>query len=331
MIRSLRIARRGSRGSILDSRIWRQSQCQRPRPLPISLADLLLGGYSDIGSVLPPKDRWLRVRSGRRISHQDGYSWLRRAVLNYSSKSKQGGNRQNTKRPTDGNRSNSPLNDNEDNSNSIYDHWSKQLASPPNLITLSRIASAPLLSYLIISQQNEIALVGCLVAGASDVLDGYLAKQHNMATVLGTYLDPLADKVIINVLSVSLCYTGTLPTPLVALWLARDTALTVGTYLYVAMNTSSGKAVMDPWTTPLKVNPTVTSKVNTALQFATLSLAILAPLYPGLEGALTTLCWGTGLTTVASGISYLGYSAFSASGNRPHSSAGDDANPPTKP
>jgi cardiolipin synthase (CMP-forming) len=226
---------------------------------------------------------------------------------------------------------NGPKDENEEASNTIYDHWSKQLTSVPNLITLSRIASAPLLSYLIISQHHEMALVGCLISGASDVLDGYLAKQHNMATVLGTYLDPLADKVIINVLSVSLCYTGTLPTPLVALWLVRDAGLTVGTYLYVARNTSSGQGVMDPWTTPLKVNPTVTSKVNTALQFATLSFAILAPLYPGLEMALTTLCWGTGLTTVASGFSYLGYSAFSASGNQSHSSNEDDANPPAKP
>jgi cardiolipin synthase len=191
----------------------------------------------------------------------------------------------------------------------------KQLRSPPNIITVSRIASAPLLSYLIVTNQHDAALFGCVLAGFSDVLDGYLAKQHNMATVLGTYLDPLADKILINVLSVSLWWNGTLPTPLVALWMVRDVALTAGAYLYVARNTASGMTVTDPLTTPLKINPTVTSKINTAFQFATLSVGILYPLYPVLSDGLTALCWITGATTCASGFSYLGYSAFSKSGN----------------
>jgi cardiolipin synthase len=160
-----------------------------------------------------------------------------------------------------------------------------------------------------------MALVGCLLCGASDVLDGYLAKHHNMSTVLGTYLDPLADKILINVLSLSLWYNGTLPTALVGLWLAKDVGLSVGAYSYVSRNTAQGKPVMDPLTTPLKVNPTVTSKVNTGLQFATLSLGILLPTYPGVENGLMGLCWLTGLTTIASGFSYLGYSAFTESGN----------------
>jgi cardiolipin synthase len=196
-----------------------------------------------------------------------------------------------------------------------YGHWRKQLMSPPNLITLSRIASAPLLSYFIISHHHDMALIGCLLSGASDVLDGYLAKHHNMSTVLGTYLDPLADKILINVLSLSLWYNGALPTVLVGLWLAKDVGLTVGAYSYVARNTLQGKPVMDPLTTPLKVNPTVMSKVNTGLQFATLSLGILLPIHPGVESGLVSLCWLTGLTTIASGFSYLGYSAFTESGN----------------
>lgn len=74
--------------------------------------------------------------------------------------------------------------------------------------------------------------------------------------------------------------------------------------------------VADPLTTPLKINPTQTSKVNTALQFATLALGIVTPLYPSLfTDPLWALCWVTGGTTVASACSYVGYSAFSESGN----------------
>lgn len=200
---------------------------------------------------------------------------------------------------------------------SYEENWRSQLKSLPNIITVGRVASSPLLSYLIIMGHNEMALAGCLVAGLSDVLDGYIARNHNMATVLGTYLDPLADKVLINVLSVSLWYTGTLPTPLVGLWMLKDVTLMTATYRYVARNTGKGMDVTDPLTVPLKVNPTLTSKLNTALQFATLSVGIVHPLYPPLAEGLTALCWVTGGTTLASVFSYVGYSAFTESGNTP--------------
>ena len=215
---------------------------------------------------------------------------------------------------------------------------------------MARIFSAPVLSYWIVTQQHSLALIGCCVAGASDVLDGYLAKRYHMTTVLGTYLDPLADKILINVLSLSLWYTGTLPTPLVAVWLLKDAVLMTATYRYVAQQTSTARQqqqrvqesqessppqepppsppesrptndtnpddyyVVDPLTVPLKVNPTLTSKINTALQFVTLSVGIVHPLVP-LPEALTLLCWTTGATTLASAFSYVGYSAFTDSGN----------------
>ena len=68
-----------------------------------------------------------------------------------------------------------------------------------------------------------------------------------------------ADKILINVLSVSLWYTGTLPTPLVGLWLVRDVVLMTATYRYVRAHTAAGLSVLDPLTTPLQVNPTTIS------------------------------------------------------------------------
>jgi phosphatidylglycerophosphate synthase len=200
-------------------------------------------------------------------------------------------------------------------SEQLYGHWMEQLQSIPNLITLGRIASTPVLSYLIVTQQHSAALVGCLLAGLSDVLDGYLAKKYNMCTVLGTYLDPLADKLLINVLSASLWYTGTLATPLVVLWLIKDVGLMTATYLHVSTQTRKGKIVVDPLTVPLKVEPTVTSKINTGLQFLTLSVGIVNPICH-MEGALISLSWLTGGTTVASCFSYYDYSAFRESGNK---------------
>lgn len=109
------------------------------------------------------------------------------------------------------------------------------------------------------------------------------------------------------------------------------------TYRYVQSHTAAGKAVMDPLTTPLQVNPTTISKVNTALQFVTLAVGIVHPavvelmmsttaaaaadgssssaMVEFLAGpALPAMCWTTGATTILSFASYAftDHSAFTA-------------------
>lgn len=163
-------------------------------------------------------------------------------------------------------------------SNQFWAHWKRELRSPPNVITTTRILFAPVLSYFIVSGQHQLALYGCIVAAASDWLDGYLARHHNMSTVLGAFLDPMADKIIINVLSISLWYTEILPTPLVGLWFAKDFLLIFGCAAYVRTQSKDSSMAYDPVTTPLKVLPTKTSKINTALQFLTLGVGIVYPL-----------------------------------------------------
>lgn len=196
-------------------------------------------------------------------------------------------------------------------------HWWHQLKSPPNMITTARILSTPFLSHLIITENYEWALCGCLVAGLSDILDGHLAKHYNMTTVLGSYLDPLADKLLINVVSLSLWHVDILPTPLILLWLSRDVGLMVSTYLLVRSHTVSGNIVVDPVTTPFQVKPTAISKLNTCLQFVTLFLAMLQPLPCTVvpPGVLEGSCYITGITTICSGYSYIGGGSLTASGN----------------
>merc|ERR1712070_1216901 len=152
------------------------------------------------------------------------------------------------------------------------------MGSVPNMITLSRLASTPVLCYWIINDEPNLAIVGCALAGISDVLDGYIAKNHGGATVLGTYLDPFADKFFINSLAISLWYSGILPAPLVGLWAAKDVLLLggMGWYIYQEQRTINFFK-NSIHTKPLTVTPSPLGKANTMLQFATLATGILTP------------------------------------------------------
>jgi cardiolipin synthase len=138
--------------------------------------------------------------------------------------------------------------------------------SIPNLITLARILLVPILVWAIISGEMRLAFLLFLAAGISDAVDGFLAKRFGMATELGAYLDPLADKVLIVSIYVALGITGGLPAWLVILVVSRDIMI-VG-------------AVLLSWLVdrPVAIKPLLVSKLNTAAQivFATLVLAALA-------------------------------------------------------
>jgi cardiolipin synthase len=126
--------------------------------------------------------------------------------------------------------------------------------SIPNLITLGRILLVPVVVWAIASGAMLTAFVLFLVAGVSDAVDGYLAKRFNMASELGAYLDPLADKTLIVSIYVTLGIAGSIPRWLVILVVSRDIMI-IG-------------AVMLSWLmgSPIKVKPLVVSKLNTAAQ-----------------------------------------------------------------
>ena len=94
--------------------------------------------------------------------------------------------------------------------------------SIPNLITLARILSVPIIVWAITSGEMMIAFILFVIAGISDAVDGYLAKRFDMASELGAYLDPLADKALIVSIYVSLGIAGAIPRWLVIFVVARD-------------------------------------------------------------------------------------------------------------
>jgi phosphatidylglycerophosphate synthase len=115
-----------------------------------------------------------------------------------------------------------------------------------------------------------------------------------------------------------------LPGALVGLWIARDVGIVFSVYYLVKQETlkkiGSGNtyAVMDPQNTPLKVEASLLSKINTSLQIGLIALGIAGEV-PAVNidaDFMTSLCWITAGTTIGSTIGYFGGSAFRKSGNK---------------
>jgi cardiolipin synthase len=166
--------------------------------------------------------------------------------------------------------------------------------SLPNLITLGRLLSVPLAIWLVLSGALAAAFWLFVAAGLSDAVDGFIAKRFDQRSALGALLDPIADKALLVSMYVTLGLSSHLPTWLVILVVFRD-ALIVGGFLLVA---ALGH--------PMRWEPLLVSKVNTALQIA-LVCVVLAELGLGIavHYAATSLIFLVAATTLISGAGYL--------------------------
>ena len=145
--------------------------------------------------------------------------------------------------------------------------------SIPNLITLARILLVPVIVWAIASNQMQIAFALFLVAWLSDLVDGFLAKRFGMATELGAYLDPLADKAMIVSIYIALGIADVIPRWLVILVVSRDIMIVAAIVL---------SWVVDK---PVKLKPLTISKLNTVAQIV-LALLVLASLSIGFDAGL---------------------------------------------
>lgn len=164
----------------------------------------------------------------------------------------------------------------------------------PNLITLARIFLVPLTVWLIISEAYGAAFLTFVIAGASDGVDGFLARRFNWRTELGAYLDPLADKSLLVSVYVTLGFLKEVPAWLVITIVSRD-VLIIGAVLLSRLMHK-----------PLRMAPLMVSKVNTLAQIL-FAVAVLGVAALG-EPLQTLVNYGSipvALLTVASGAAYL--------------------------
>ncbi|KAF8216667.1 CDP-alcohol phosphatidyltransferase-domain-containing protein, partial [Mycena galopus ATCC 62051] len=196
-----------------------------------------------------------------------------------------------------------------DSPNSSKPAIKENIYTLPNLLTVSRFIACPILGWSILEGQFHLATSLLLYAGLTDLADGYLARRYKSQTVLGTILDPAADKALVTTLAVTLTMKGLLPLPLTVIILGRDALLSLSAFYIRYTSLAPPKTFARYWDFSLpsaEVRPTNISKVNTALQLLLMGGTTISPLIPmdvslGLQGLQLIV----GVTTIWSGFSYI--------------------------
>lgn len=164
----------------------------------------------------------------------------------------------------------------------------------PNAICVLRIVLVAPLVYALLNRRFDIALGLIVVAGASDGLDGFLAKTFDWRTRLGSLLDPAADKLLIVSVFVTLTYLGIVPPALTLIVVLRDVVIVIGAVAYQLL------------IEPVRGEPSSISKLNTACQLGFVVFAVTnaafawpPPISLQLLGAAVVF------TSIASGLNYV--------------------------
>ncbi|KAF7241688.1 hypothetical protein EG68_10419 [Paragonimus skrjabini miyazakii] len=195
------------------------------------------------------------------------------------------------------------------------------LLTVPNAISLGRMAVSPLLAYFVVTQQLACAIGLVLVSGISDAVDGYVARRFpGQRSWLGSYLDPIADKVLITTLALSLttvqlfpgiiiCFCCTVLATLAVLIIARDLTIVImaGYFSFLSISKPIRLAeLLSLQRVPIEMKASNISKLNTGCQLFTITFSLAAPLLFLSDSIFLRGLWFlTAGTTVASGVDYL--------------------------
>lgn len=168
----------------------------------------------------------------------------------------------------------------------------------PNFLSLLRMGLVPLFIIAVIDGESRKALLIFVAAGVTDALDGFIARFANQQSLLGAYLDPIADKLLLTSAYVALSipqlnHGAPIPLWVTVLVLARDLLIVVmALILYLAAGVR-------------RFPPSVLSKITTLVQVTAVALVLVSALWPPLEPVASTLVYAVALLTVASGLDYI--------------------------
>ena len=138
-----------------------------------------------------------------------------------------------------------------------------RLAAIPNIITVVRILLVFPTAWLLWRNRYVEALILMAIAGASDALDGWLARRWNAISRFGAAVDPVADKLLVAAMFIIFSIQGHLPLWLVLIVLGRDLCILGGAGAYRLLFGT------------IEFAPTLVSKANTAAQISVLLLVLV--------------------------------------------------------
>ncbi len=177
----------------------------------------------------------------------------------------------------------------------------------PNAISIMRIALILPILILFVNDEFGWALGLFVVAGLSDGVDGYLAKNYGWQTRLGGFLDPAGDKLLVAWSFGTLAYLGHIPVWLAVIVILRDVVIVAGSFMYHYL------------VRRLEGEPTRISKLNTSLEFAYLVFVMAQAGYDWPDEITTTIVGAAVLVTVV--VSGYDYVAGWIRGARAHAEA----------
>ncbi|XP_041969137.1 probable cardiolipin synthase (CMP-forming) [Aricia agestis] len=180
----------------------------------------------------------------------------------------------------------------------------------PNILCVTRIVLSPYLGYVILQDNYNLALGILICAGVTDLLDGWIARTwKGQASKMGSFLDPMADKVLIATLFISLTWQNLIPLPLTLLIIARDAALVTAGFVIRYISLPPPKTIsryFDVTHATAQLAPTFISKVNTAVQLILVGTALASPVFGYVDHpALQVLFGVTAASTIVSALSYV--------------------------
>lgn len=163
----------------------------------------------------------------------------------------------------------------------------------PNLISAARIVLVGPIIWSLLQRDFDLAIALFLIAGASDGLDGYLAKRFGWSSRLGGILDALADKFLLVSVFVCLWWLEIFPWWLVGWVLLRDLVIVIGGTVYNYRVETVQPA------------PSLVSKLNTVLQIVLAAVGVVQLGFGGVpDWLMYALIWSVMLTVLLSGVDY---------------------------
>ncbi len=173
-------------------------------------------------------------------------------------------------------------------------HTMNDLQATPNLLTFLRLCIVPFLVLAILDGRYELAFGLFVLAGLTDAMDGLLARLLHQRTLLGSYLDPVVDKLLLSTLFLVLHHEALISRRVTVLVFARDLGImVVAAILYATTSIRSFK-------------PSIVGKANTVAQILALAAVLLAQFF-GPPWVVNLRHWAlttTVVLTVLSGFHY---------------------------